>query len=53
MAIPFYCHVSGNFPMVVVAALYDQLRWVFMKFLVQGKVILNLRFEESFKTLGV
>ncbi len=38
--------------MVVVAALYDQLRWVFMEFLIQGKVILNLRFEESFKTSG-
>jgi hypothetical protein len=52
MAIFSCCHVSDNFPMVVVAALYDQLRWVFMEFLIQGKVILNLRFEESFKTSG-
>ncbi len=52
MAILFCCHVSGNFPTFVVVALYDQLRWVFMKILVQGKVILNLRFEESFKTSG-
>jgi hypothetical protein len=51
-AIPFCCHVSSNFPTVVVVALYDQLRWVFMKFLVQGKVISNLRFEKSFKTSG-
>jgi hypothetical protein len=51
MATPCY-HVSGNFPTVVMVASFDQLRWVFMKFLVQGKVILNLRFEKFFKTSG-
>jgi hypothetical protein len=46
------CHVYGNFFIIVVATLYDLLRWVFMKFLVQGKVILNPIFVESFITLG-
>ncbi len=39
MVIPSCCHVSSNFLAVVMVALYDQLRWVFMKFLVKGKII--------------
>jgi hypothetical protein len=46
------CHVFGGFPIVVVATLYDLLRWDFMKFMVQGKVILNPLFVESFRPSG-
>lgn len=53
MVVPSCCDVSGNLLVVIVAILYDLIRWVFMKFLVQSKVILNLFFVESFRTLGV
>ncbi len=52
MVVPSCCHVFDNFLVVVVAILYDLLRWVFMKFLVQSKIILNLFFVESLRTLG-